>query len=258
MRTELESLAAALAQAWKTGVAIPDPVGAARPATRAEAYQVQDRMAELIGGRVGGWKIGAALKAVQVAEGHDGPIPGRLFADRIHLDGAELPWALYAGSKAEIEYAFRLKRALPPRAAPYTRAELEPLFDLVMGIEIAGSRLKGDTPGVRSLLTIADNGGGSAFVFGRPIPDWTKLDLDALPLSAELPGKPARIYSGEQRGDVVEVAVEMVNAILERGAPLAEGDYLSTGSLCWPLPLERGQTFTARFGDLATLTVRLD
>ena len=40
-------------------------------------------MAELIGGQVAGWKVGATVRAVQVFEGHDGPLPGRIFADRL-------------------------------------------------------------------------------------------------------------------------------------------------------------------------------
>ena len=35
----------------------------------------------MIGGDVAGWKVGATVRAVQVFEGHDGPLPGRIFAD---------------------------------------------------------------------------------------------------------------------------------------------------------------------------------
>lgn len=257
MRAELDSLALALAEAWTSGRPIPDPEGPARPRDRAEAYQVQDRMAEAIGGTVGGWKVGAALRAVQIAEGHDGPIPGRLFADRIFVGQAELPFALYAGYKAELEYAFRLTRDLPARDTPYSRDEVAEAAAFVPGIEIAGSRFKGNSTDGRTVLAVADNGSGGAFVFGEDVADWQGIDLDALPIDGGLPGQPVELYRGQQRGDVVAVVHEMVGDLLARGVPLSAGDYLSTGSLCVPMPLARGQPFSARFGDIATLRVTL-
>lgn len=257
MRAELVELALALADAWKSGRPIPDPEGAARPRDRPEAYQVQDRMAQAIGGAVGGWKVGAALRAVQVAEGHDGPIPGRLFRVRIFVNEATLPFPLYAGYKAEIEYAFRLTRDLGRREKPYTREEAANAAVFVPGIEIAGSRFQGNSTDGRTVLGIADNGSGGAFVFGEEVPDWRAIDFDALPLEAGLPGERVELYRGLQRGDVVAVLQEMVNDLMARGVPLSTGDYLSTGSLCVPLPLKQGQLFTARFGDIATLRVTL-
>lgn len=257
MRAELETLALDLAAAWTSGRPIPDPEGAARPRDRQEAYQVQDRMAQAIGGKVGGWKVGAALRAVQVAEGHDGPIPGRLFADRIFVNEARLPASLYAGYKAELEYAFRLRRDLSARAEPYSRDEVAAAADFVPGIEIAGSRFQGNTTDRRTVLAIADNGSGGAFVFGENLADWRGIDLDGLAIEAGLPGQPVEFYRDEQRGDVVTVLQEMVNDLLARGVPLSAGDYLSTGSLCVPLPLKQGQPFIARFGGIATLRVTL-
>ena len=70
---EFEQLARDLAEAWRNGGTIPLPRAGQGPATRADAYAIQDRMAELIGGKVAGWKVGATVRAVQVFEGHDGP-----------------------------------------------------------------------------------------------------------------------------------------------------------------------------------------
>ena len=83
MSEKFEQLARDLAEAWRSGGTIPLPPAGQGPATRADAYEIQDRMAELIGGQVAGWKVGATVRAVQVFEGHDGPLPGRIFADRL-------------------------------------------------------------------------------------------------------------------------------------------------------------------------------
>jgi len=65
-------------------------------------------MAEVIEGRVTGWKVGAAVKAVQFFEDHDGPLPGRVFEGRTFDVNAVVPAALYNGAKIECEFAFRL------------------------------------------------------------------------------------------------------------------------------------------------------
>lgn len=257
MRAELERLASSLAQAWEAGTRIDEPTGLNRPQSRNEAYWVQDRMAELLGTGVGGWKIGAALRAVQIAEGHDGPIPGRIMRDRIFVGAAELPHALYAGYNAELEYAFRLKHALPARGTPYSRDEVASAVNLVPGIEIAGSRLDIRSTNAKTLLAIADNGSGGAFVFGEDVADWQKLDLNGLSIEAGMPGEPVELYRGPQRGDVVTVLAEMIDGLLQRGVALSAGDYLSTGSLCVPLQLRSGQPFDARFGGICQLRVTL-
>ena len=82
MSSKIEQLAKDLAEAWKSGGTTPLPAADKAATSRAEAYAVQDRMAELIGGRIVGWKVGATVRAVQIFEGHDGPLPGRVFADR--------------------------------------------------------------------------------------------------------------------------------------------------------------------------------
>ena len=76
MNARIERLAVALAEAWRNDTTMPLPAADAAPASRAEAYAVQDRMAALIDDAVVGWKVGATVEAVQRLEGHDGPIPG--------------------------------------------------------------------------------------------------------------------------------------------------------------------------------------
>ena len=83
MDARLERLAADLADAWRGNTRIALPERGAGPASRAEAFAVQDRMVALIGDRTAGWKVGAAVEAVQALEGHDGPIIGRMLAARV-------------------------------------------------------------------------------------------------------------------------------------------------------------------------------
>jgi 2-keto-4-pentenoate hydratase len=261
MNAKIERLAAALADAWRNGTTIALPGAADAPASRAEAYAVQDRLAELSGERVVGWKVGAAIEAVQRLEGHDGPIPGRLFASRVFDSPATIPGARFGmGHKVECEFGFRFTRDLSARGPKQTATSIAEAMTFHPAIEIAGSRYVPGTGGRSSRThdTIADNGGGGAFVFGPAIADWRKIDFDHLPIDARIDGGGAiQVYAGDLRRDPVAIAAETVNDLVARGVGFKAGDYLSTGSLTMPTPIGRGQSFVARFGELASLRVTL-
>ena len=258
MQQQFERLARSLAQAWQACGRIPLPKAEDAPRSRADAFAIQDRMAEMLGDRCIGWKVGAAVRAVQILEGHDGPILGRLFASRTYPSPARVPATLFGGYKMETEYALRFATDVPARSRPYTRQDLEPSIELHAGIEIAGTRY--DTEAVARKFTthdaIADNGTGGAYVVGPVIPQWRSLDLATLDIEARIDdGTPIQTYQGEYRRDPVDIAVETVNALCERGIGLVAGDLLSTGSLTLPTPLFAGQKYVARFADLATVEV---
>ncbi len=260
MEDKFEKLARALADAWRTRGSIALPPAGAAPASRAEAFAIQDRMAELIGDRCVGWKVGAAVRAVQVLEGHDGPITGRLLASRMYPSPGVVPAALFDGYKIECEFAFRFREAVPARSRAYARSELEQLLVLHPGLELAASRFA-PADGGRKFTTrdaIADNGTGGGYVFGEGIADWKDVDFEHLQIDARIDsGDPIDIYVGEFRRDPVDILVETVNGLSERGIGLAAGDLLSTGSLSLPTPLCKGQTYRAEFKGLQTLSVVL-
>jgi 2-keto-4-pentenoate hydratase len=260
MDAKIETLAAALAEAWRDRTTIPLPAAAHGPASRAEAFAVQDRMAELLGDPVVGWKVGATVKAVQRLEGHDGPIPGRLFASRVFDNPARVPASLFDGYKVECEFAFRFTHDLPLRGRPYAPEEIADRLVFHAGVELAGTRYaqvaNGRKPNTHD--AIADNGTGGGFVFGSGVTDWHDIPFETLPIVAALDdGEPIQVYTGEYRRDPLVITAETVNDLAERGYFLAAGDYLSTGSLTMPTPIHRGQTLVARFGDLVTLQVTL-
>lgn len=258
MQQAHEQLARSLAEAWRVCRTIPLPAAEAAPRSRADAFAIQDRMAEILGERVVGWKVGAAVRAVQVLEGHDGPITGRLFATRLYQSPAEVPAAMFDGYKIECEFAFRFRHDVPARPRPYTRAELEPQLVLHPGLELAGTRyaIGADSRRFTTHDAIADNGTGGAYVVAGGIQDWRGIDLAALPIDARIDGgAPIDTYKGEFRRDPVDILVEAVNGLCERGIGLAAGDLLSTGSLTTPTPLRAGQTYVARFGELQKLSV---
>jgi 2-keto-4-pentenoate hydratase len=260
LHPKFEPLAQALAHAWNTGQKMALPVADLAPQSRADAFAIQARMIEILGDRGVGWKVGAAVPAVQVMEGHDGPIVGRLLAPRQHTSPARLPAVMFLGYKIECEFAFRFTATVPARQSSYTRADLEPQLILQCGLELAGHRYAMNAGGRKATTydLIADNGACGAYVEGPSITNWRHIDFTAVPIEARVDdGPPIRVFTGEYYRDPVDILVETVNGLSERGVVFAAGDLLTTGSLTLPTAISAGQTFVARFGELATLSVGL-
>ena len=257
MTDKLHALARDLAEAWRAGGVIPLPPQG--PQTRAEAYAIQDRMAELIGGPVAGWKVGATVRAVQLFEGHDGPLPGRIFADRCFDSPARIPVRLFRGAKVECELAFRLTRELPD-GAPIAPGTLAGALTFHPAIELAASRYAPGT-GNRAATTfdgIADNGSGGAAVLGSAVEHWRDLPFETLGVEARIDGSPPiQAYSGAYRRDPVAIVAETFSDLRARGIALPAGTVVLTGSLTLPTPIRQGQVLTAKFADLPALSLTL-
>ncbi len=260
MSDKIERLARALADSWNNDATLPLPALEDAPASRAEAYQIQDRMAELVGKRVVGWKVGATVKAVQQFEGMDGPLPGRIFEDRLFESGATVPAKTIKGLKIEAEFAFRLTRDIGPGGAPFTREAIADSIVFHPALELAGTRYAPGTGnrGGRAIDGIADNGSSGSVVIGPAIKDWQKLDFNTMEIGCSIDDSPAiQAYSGPYRRDPATVTAETLTDLAARGFGLKSGDVILTGSLTLPTPLRAGQSVTARFGNLATVTVKM-
>jgi 2-keto-4-pentenoate hydratase len=260
MEQGFERLARDLADAWRRGTTIPLPPAGQGPATRAEAYAIQDRMAELIGGAVAGWKVGATVRAVQIFEGHDGPLPGRIFADRCFDSPARVPAKLFSGVKVECEFAFRLTGDLPKGTTPVSRAEIAGALTFHPAFELAGSRFAPGT-GNRAATTfdgIADNGSGGAAVLGAAIEGWQKLPFETMEIDARIDDSPPiQIYTGAYRRDPVAIVAETFSDLRARDIALPRGTCVLTGSLSLPTPVRKLQTVTAKFAGLPTLSLTM-
>jgi 2-keto-4-pentenoate hydratase len=251
-------LAESLAKAWIDGTLVPLP--AAPLGSREAAYVVQDRMAAAIGGRVAGWKVGAPAKAVQMFEGHDGPIPGRVFEDRLFETSGTVSSALFHGAKVECEYALRLTAPLPETADAITRADLEDRVVFHPAIELAATRYAPGTGG-RAMNThdgIADNGTGGAAVLGDAVTDWRSLDFAEMEIVATIDGSPPiQTYSAVYRLHPLDVLADIVNDLAVRGIAFEVGQFLMTGSQSLPTPFRAGQTLTVRHAGLPALTLSM-
>jgi len=97
----------------------------------AEAYAIQAQIVRLSGYAVRGFKVGSTSKEAQRLLGTSEPGSGPILAPYLHMSPARLAIVPRQTPAVEGEFAFRLGRALPPRQAAYTTADLTMAIDAV-------------------------------------------------------------------------------------------------------------------------------
>ena len=256
--TEMTQAAQMLWSTWKSDGRIEQLPVAIRPMTRAQGYQVQAEVARLSGQAVMGWKIAATSVAGQKHIGVDGPQVGRMLAQRAFDSGAVVPLAGNGMLVAEAEFAFKMARDLPPRAAPYTQQEvLAAVASLHPSIEIPDSRYR-DYATVGEAQLIADNACACYYVLGQATAcDWRALDLSKHPVSATVNGEIRGQGTGAAVLDDPRIALTwMVNEISRIGETLHAGQVVTTGTCVVPVPIQPGDLVEVDFGVLGGASAR--
>jgi len=234
--------------------ALPDDC---RPAERAEGYEVQAALARLARVSLSGWKIAATSTAGQQHIGVDGPLAGRLLAERQIADGADFVLGSNLMKVAEMEFAFRMGEDLAPRATPYTQAEvLGAVSALHPAIELPDSRYR-QFEKVGALQLIADNACAHLFVLGPA----TSAAWRAIDLIEERPVTTMRSqqYVGHGKnvlGDPRAALAWLANELRGLGITLRAGEVVTTGTCHPPLPIQAGDKVEADFGVLGKVSVR--
>src|SRR3990172_2889269 len=121
---DIHSAAAILWQHWQQSTRLDELPAHCRPGSRAEGYAIQAELARQSGQSIVGWKIAATSTAGQQHIRVDGPLAGCLLSARAVEGGAPISLAGNHMKVAEAEFAFRMGRPLPKRAAAYSVAEV--------------------------------------------------------------------------------------------------------------------------------------
>ena len=264
MLSECDRRAAAdmLWRHWREGSRIPALPEELRPATRAEGYAVQALLEGRSAHPLFGWKIAATSRAGQAHINVDGPLAGRLLAENVRPDGAEIPLDGNFMRVAEAEFAFRMARNLAPRDEPYTAGEVLDAADtLHPSIEIPDSRYSEFTA-VGAPQLIADDSCAHLFVLGPPAPaSWRDLDLAEYRMMGQVTGAGAAIrregIGANVLGDPGIALAWLVNELSGLGITLQAGAVVTTGTCLVPLPLSPGDEVTADFGRLGSVSARI-
>ena len=248
-----------LYQHWKEGTrcdGLPPDLCAA---DRAEAYRVQACIETYSATPPVGWKIAATSKAGQAHIGVDGPMAGRLLAERRIPDGCSLVLGSNLMKVAEMEFAFRFGEDVMPRAQPYSQAEvLDRVSALHPAIELPDSRYdRFETVG--DLQLIADNACAHYFVLGDPAPKrWRDLDLAAYTVRGLKNDAIAETGMGANvLGDPRLALTWLVNELSRFAMPLKKDQVVITGTCVKPMPIAVGDQVSGDFGKLGGISVRI-
>jgi 2-keto-4-pentenoate hydratase len=254
---KIAAAAKTLSDHWRAGTKCEALDASIRPKGRAEGYAIQAALARHSPGKLFGWKIAATSEAGQKHINVSGPLAGRIFTETVVADGGTASMKGNEMRVGEAEFAFRFARDLPPRSNPYSVQDvLGAVGTLHPAIEIPDSRFADFVQAGEAQL-IADNACAHRFVLGDPTnADWRSRDL--------IEERPVVTRRGERHvghgknvlGDPRVALAWCVNELRALGITLREGEVITTGTCCTPLPIASGDVFAADFGVLGKVSVR--
>ena len=251
--------AAQLRAAAASGAACPpvrDVVGTATDIDVGYAIQQINTDLHLAAGRrISGRKIGVTSKAVQEQIGVDQPDFGTLFVDVEFGDGIEIPAGLLIQPRAEAEVALVLEHDLDRGEHSFADIVRATAFALP-AIEVVDSRIVGWD--IRIVDTVADNASCGVYVLGgRPVP-LRRVDLRTIPMSMSINDFEVSTGVGAAcLGHPLHAARWLADTMCARNTPLRAGDVVMTGALGPMKPIVAGDSITATFGNLGTVTTHL-
>ena len=230
-----------------------------RPGSLAEAYAVQDGLAESAGLGIAGYKIGATNAQVQARFGVDAPFSGRLFTDFVSASPLRVPANAVNFYAIEAEFDFVMGRALAPRDAPYTRDEVgQAVASVHPAIEVPDSRYT-DWLSMKAPDLIGDNAIGCMLCLGSAAEGGLAHDLAGQPVIVRVNGEVASEGAGSNvLGDPWNVMVWLANHLSTRGLTLEAGHVVTTGSAADVVQCQPGDTVTAEFGPIGTAEVHFE
>jgi 2-keto-4-pentenoate hydratase len=256
---QITAAARTLHDHWQAGTKLRDLEPPLRPRDRAEGYAIQAAMERVAAGGVFGWKIAAASAAGQKHINVEGPLAGRIFAERVIPDGGVASMAGNEMRVGEPEFAFRMGENLPPRSTAYSVEEVLGAVDtLHPAIELPDSRFA-DFVGAGAAQLIADNACAHLFVLGAPtVADWRAVDLVEHKPVVTLRGQRFIGHGKNVLGDPRVALTWLANELRALGVTLKAGEVVTTGTCHAPLPIQSGDRFEADFGAFGQVSVALN
>jgi 2-keto-4-pentenoate hydratase len=255
---EIDQASALLEEARLGGRTLPEIPTYCRPRSLADAYAVQDRLAERLGWGVGGWFCACTNPDMQRQLGLPGPYCARLFTRLLHASPGAVTAADHPPLVLECEFAFTLAADLPARSTPYQRHEVEDAIAAVHpAIELVAGHLD-DWPNQDVCSVIADNGTDGALIYGAGRADWRDFDLADIPVTLTVNGQFRRSGAGRDvMGDPLAALVWLANHRAHVGDGLKAGHIHNTGTATAIYWARAGDDAVADFGPLGAARLKI-
>jgi 2-keto-4-pentenoate hydratase len=258
-REAMRAANALLFEHWRNGTRIDALPLDLRPATRAEGYGVQAFLEDYTSQPLFGWKIAATSLAGQAHINVDGPLAGRLLAERVIENGGTCALGNNLMRVAELEFAFRMAEDLAPRDRDYRQEEiLEKVATLHPAIEIPDSRYN-EFEKVGLAQLVADNACAHRFILGPAVTvEWRGLDLaQEKPRAFKNGAMVAEGLGANVLGDPRIGLTWLVNELSRHGLTLKAGEVVTTGTCIKPAAIARGDQIEGDFGALGRVSVAI-
>ncbi len=217
-----------------------------------QLLQIRERVA---GGRtVQGHKVGLTSAAMQRLLGVSEPDYGHLLDDFFHLEHMPIPADAFLQPRVEPEVAFVLKKPLTGPGVTVHEA-LRAVDFVLPALEIVDSRIRDWKIGLFD--TIADNASSGAVVLGSTPTDVGAVDLRLAGATFHRNGQVVGTGAGGAvLGSPITSLVWLANTLGARGITLEAGHVVLPGAVCAMAPVGAGDTFTATFAGLGSVTAR--
>ncbi|MEX2288956.1 MAG: 2-keto-4-pentenoate hydratase [Mycobacteriales bacterium] len=224
-----------------------------------DAYAIQQLQVDAwtAAGRVlQGHKVGLTSAAMQRQMQVDQPDYGVLRDDMFYVEHAPIDLAAFVAPRVEPEIAFVLRRDLSGPGV--TLAAAAAAVDFVLpALEIIDSRIRDWRISIGD--TIADNASSGGLVLGsRPV----RLgDVDLRLAGCNLFGNgdlAATGAGGAVLGSPLVSLAWLANTVGAHGVSLRAGQVVLPGSVTAAEPVAAGDTWTATFGGVGTVTARFE
>jgi 2-keto-4-pentenoate hydratase len=252
-----EEIADALLGAYSSRKPVEPLTGQYDDLTLEDAYQIQllqvgRWLAD--GARVKGHKVGLTSAAMQRQMGVDKPDYGHLLDGMFWLEHEPIPASRFVQPRVEPEVAFVLAR--PLQGPGVTVADAIGAVGYVLpALELIDSRIRDWKIGLAD--TIADNASSGGVVLGSTPAALSAVDLRLsgcnLHKNGELAGTGA---GGAVLGSPLSSLVWLANTLGARGVVLEAGHVILPGSITASIPVGAGDTVTATFAGLGSVTAR--
>jgi 2-keto-4-pentenoate hydratase len=225
-----------------------------RPEGIEDALAIQRRLALLLDEPVGGWKCSL-------------PTPERTVVAPIYSATifTKAPCSVPPqdkGARIEPEIAFVLAKDLPPRAEPYTEAEVRAAIgETRLVLELMGSRYA-DPATIPFPEMLADSANNYGLYVGPVVAKGLERSLDGFPVA--ITGPAGAIFARDGRhpdGHPLQPLVWLANWFATGGTEwrrgLTAGQIITTGSYVGAVDVPLATPLTVNFGDLGKLKVTL-
>jgi 2-keto-4-pentenoate hydratase len=221
-----------------------------------DAYVIQDIQLRrhLNAGRVlSGRKVGLTSLAMQAQLGVDSPDFGFFFTDMVHHENAQLKASGFIAPKVEPEFGFVLKQTLHGPDVTVEQAAAA-IGEIYPAIEIIDSRIADWN--IKLVDTVADNASCGAIAVGTTPLNVNAADLASVACTLRINGEIRESGTGAAvMGNPIAPLAWLANILGERGVALEAGQLILPGSFTKALPVLAGESATADFGDLGSLTI---